>query len=308
MYDNKYKNNARAMLFGALPAQQYRSILTLPGVDGLCVKHMLSNQVISPNSNQVWIERDTEKIADIVALRDRIFDGKPIVDERIQIINVDVERYQPSTTFDLVNLDLMSTITPSIGLWIEQFLTNSLRDHAVALITLTEWSRGSPFFNWFRSIFAERYQPEAEFFRRHFLHYHPEPQENEIALALLVSFAFSGYRYDHMAMVRYEGSGERIGMVSFRLDNIKMAGPSVWPRFSEVYSTYEQEVPQIDRERVDLEPIPDDRARFNRYLARDHMVLCHEDGVENLYYFRRKATRIGGFDNLSAAMREMSFR
>jgi hypothetical protein len=297
-YDNDGKNDAREIVFGTLPRMPYKSLLTLPGREALDVRDMLRLDAITAQTEQTWIEHETSELVHMGKTRDRLYLNGSVGADRIEIIHTPVECFVPTKPYDLVNLDLMSGITPDIGLWIERTLSRHLAPRATVVVTITQWSR-STFCAWFHDN-ASRLYPEA--MAEIVSHYDKRDTKAEAWVMLLMS-ALIGFNFDQIPLLGYAGSGNHFGMTMIRADNITLSGPSDWPSFSQIIKRYEDEVPLLRRQ-TNVKAIPDDREVFNTWLAKSHMSLVREAGHENLYHFRDRVTKLKTYSSLPDALRD----
>lgn len=147
-YNRALKNSVRHRLFADIPRSA--SMITLPSSNALCVKDMLAMKIVDESTSMTWVEMDPDKIA---AMRQTARALKVFP----QIHCGDIRRFQPGTSFDLLNLDTEEGFTIQLGLWLES-IQDHIRDGATLLITLTKHSRNrlpTQFYRWFDRTYLD---------------------------------------------------------------------------------------------------------------------------------------------------------
>lgn len=132
-YDRPNKAQSREWMFLDIPHRT--SILTLPSQQIACVNHMRNRQIIGPTTHQQWVERNS-RIAQLLKLR---------LHDHTHLHHGDLEDYEPTEMVDLANLDMESSFTERLGLWIEHKLAPMLMPNSYVILTVMGFGRHNDF-------------------------------------------------------------------------------------------------------------------------------------------------------------------
>lgn len=301
-YDNEEKNETREILFGSILNRPSRSILTLAGGEARCVQEMYKLNVTDADTHQTWVEKDPIEFSRMLKTRERFFAEGIAKRGNIALIRQDITKFNPDRMYDLVNLDLMSGITPEIGLWLSTKLAHHLLPRATVLVTNTYWSR-SPIFKWLRENFEALYPFELEHIRNH---YDTIDAYVETSIMLFLC-AFSGFKIEQMPYIIYSGSGTTIPMVTISYEQIFRGAPTRWPTFQSIIARFSEDTSADNSDNEQPFCVSDLRDRFNLWLSQSYMTLQRERNKEVLYHYHGKIIKLQQFDDLTSAVAKFEF-
>lgn len=289
-YQRPQKDAVRRGSFEVLGerARPYRSILTLPSREALCVKAMRDAGLIDDRTRQVWIERDRKRVHHLEREAARIGGD-------ITIVVCDLEDYRPDRTFDFVNADMESTVTLRLARWFER-MGEHLDPGTDLVLTVTKWSRRNPLHHWLCDHLSKTclYEPAARL----------RVRMGEFSNGVVVPMALlhSALRFtsvEHITLFDYGDDG-RTKMASMVLQNIQGRETS-WPTLDRVLADCPYSViPQGERGAV-VATLFD---RVKQTLADLFMVVEQERDGWAVYFTKNGRSRIntyGSLDEIAAA-------
>lgn len=252
-YDRPGKNWARGMLFGGLPTID--SLLTMPGGEALCVRHLRDAGVIHDGTKQTWIERDPEISDSLVEFA---------AEQNTIVINTTLERYAPKRTFDLINADTMGSFGPQQALAFEERLGPSVNPGGHIVVWVTEWARNPStvdFRNWIEQqpeIIEAREEIEQVITDVPGMSEWSSNARESLCLAVAM-FALAMHRYEFTEPMGLAGYTDGMPMIAMRFSGLverDANNMSVTP-FSAVYTRYLSQMvpPMTDEDRVAMERV-----------------------------------------------------
>jgi hypothetical protein len=265
----------------------YRSLLTLPSREALCVHELKRLGMIDDLTHQFWVECDKKRES---FLR---FEATKFPKDSVDIHMGYLETAPLERNLDLLNADMECTLTPNLGTWLSDIGPRLVPGADVAA-TFTRWERNNPLYRW-----LEENQNDcilSDQIRKLRIDLGAADSEIIIPLALLHS-ALQIEVCDAIGVFPY-GDKKRMQMVILALPNVHR-GDSPWPTFAEVLAEAklaERTVTPGERHDPIIMEI------VQRGLDRFMMFLAEEDGDLVVRLRQNAVTEIGRYETLEEVM------
>jgi hypothetical protein len=287
-YQRPQKDEVRSstcLTLRSLAPSPYRSILTVPSREALCVREMKRKGLLSPSTCQQWIENDTKKR--------RYLELESAKYPNVSLHFNDLEDHILTQPVDLVNADMESTLTERLGLWFQNNVAPKFIPGGDIVLTVTKWARNNPLHAWLLENLNESIIADAVCDLR----VRARTDDDAVVIPLAMLHCALQMSVERITIFDY-GDHRHTKMASLVLQNVHCGEVTNWPTFSELIDTCAHERARVSsriyRSAEILEIIQSNLAAEFKFAEQDgdhwHVYMSKIKGI---------ITQIGGeYDSL----------